>query len=150
MRYLQPVTLGIILRDFSVDILSLLPQSLTHMHLCTRGIPRANRASVCDSKPLSKLEMRNLSAKKTRKINPKITLTEIVRLILSESSGRILSAIFGTRAHVRRSVYCTASFSVCSPRRTELPIIYADFRLDYKLATHPQVRPLVRISVNSS
>jgi hypothetical protein len=44
---------------------------------------------------------------------------------------------------VRRSVYCTASFSVCSRRRTELPIIYADFRLDYKLATlpHGQVRP---------
>jgi hypothetical protein len=38
---------------------------------------------------------------------------------------------------VRRSVYCTASFSVCSLRRTELPIIYADFRLDYKLATLP-------------
>jgi hypothetical protein len=38
---------------------------------------------------------------------------------------------------VRRSVYCTASFSVCSRRRTELPIIYADFRLDYKLATLP-------------
>jgi hypothetical protein len=36
---------------------------------------------------------------------------------------------------VRRSVYCTASFSVCSRCRTELPIIYADFRLDYKLAT---------------
>jgi hypothetical protein len=38
---------------------------------------------------------------------------------------------------VRRSVYCTASFPVCSLRRTELPIIYADFRLDYKLATLP-------------
>ena len=38
---------------------------------------------------------------------------------------------------MRRSVYCTASFSVCSRRRTELPIIYADFRLDYKLATLP-------------
>jgi hypothetical protein len=51
---------------------------------------------------------------------------------------------------VRRSVYCTASFSVCSRRRTELPIIYADFRLDYKLATLPageqaQCRPLTRI-----
>jgi hypothetical protein len=41
---------------------------------------------------------------------------------------------------VRRSVYCTASFSVCSRRRTELPIIYADFRLDYKLATLPTQR----------
>jgi hypothetical protein len=41
---------------------------------------------------------------------------------------------------VRRSVYCTASFSVCSRRRTELPIIYADFRLDYKLATLPLVK----------
>src|SRR5580692_6350270 len=38
---------------------------------------------------------------------------------------------------VRRAVYCTALFSVCSRRRTELPIIYADFRLDYKLATLP-------------
>ena len=37
------------------------------------------------------------------------------------------------------SVYCTTSFSVCSRRRTELPIIYADFRLDYKLATLPAV-----------
>jgi hypothetical protein len=36
---------------------------------------------------------------------------------------------------VRRSVYWTASFSVCSLRRTELPIIYADFRLGNKLAT---------------
>ena len=35
------------------------------------------------------------------------------------------------------AVYCTASFSVCSRRRTELPIIYADFRLDYKFATRP-------------
>src|ERR1700722_5359610 len=41
------------------------------------------------------------------------------------------------KRRVRRSVYCTASFSVCSLRRTELPIIYADFRLDYKLATLP-------------
>ena len=40
---------------------------------------------------------------------------------------------------MRRSVYCTASFSVCSLRRTELPIIYADFRLDYKLATLPGI-----------
>jgi hypothetical protein len=40
---------------------------------------------------------------------------------------------------VRRSVYCTASFSGCSRRRTELPIIYADFRLDYKFATLPHL-----------
>ena len=40
---------------------------------------------------------------------------------------------------MRRSAYCTVSFSVCSRRRTELPIIYADFRLDYKLATLPAV-----------
>jgi hypothetical protein len=40
---------------------------------------------------------------------------------------------------VRRSVYCTASFSVCSRRRTELPIIYANFRLNYKLATLPRL-----------
>ena len=39
---------------------------------------------------------------------------------------------------MRRSVYCTASFSVCSRRQIELPIIYADFRLDYKLATLPR------------
>ena len=38
---------------------------------------------------------------------------------------------------MRRSVYCTASFSVCSRRRTEFPIIYPDLRLDYKVATHP-------------
>jgi len=35
------------------------------------------------------------------------------------------------------SVYCTTSFSVCSRRRTKMPIIYPDLRLDYKLATHP-------------
>ena len=40
---------------------------------------------------------------------------------------------------MRRSVYCIASFSVCSRRRTELPIIYADLRLDYKLATLPSI-----------
>jgi transposase, IS6 family len=34
-------------------------------------------------------------------------------------------------------VYCTTSFSVCSRRRTKMPIIYPDFRLDYKIATHP-------------
>jgi hypothetical protein len=33
-------------------------------------------------------------------------------------------------AHVRRSVCCTASFSVCSLRPTKLPIIYPDLRLD--------------------
>jgi hypothetical protein len=43
---------------------------------------------------------------------------------------------------VRRSAYCTVSFSVCSRRRTELPIIYADFRLDYKLATLPAGHPV--------
>ena len=43
---------------------------------------------------------------------------------------------------VRRSVYCTASFSGCSRRRTELPIIYPDLRLDYKVATHPSQKPL--------
>jgi hypothetical protein len=47
---------------------------------------------------------------------------------------------------VRRSVYCTASFSVCSRRRTELPIIYADFRLDYKLATLPFLKRLSKSS----
>ena len=35
------------------------------------------------------------------------------------------------------SVYCTTSFSVCSRRRTKMPIIYPDLRLDYKVATHP-------------
>ena len=38
---------------------------------------------------------------------------------------------------MRRSVYCTASFSVCSLRRAKFPIIYPDLRLDYKVATHP-------------
>jgi hypothetical protein len=38
---------------------------------------------------------------------------------------------------VRGSVYCTASFSICSLRRTKFPIIYPDLRLDYKVATHP-------------
>jgi transposase len=37
------------------------------------------------------------------------------------------------------SVYCTTSFSVYSRRRTELPIIYPDLRLDYKVATHPHI-----------
>jgi hypothetical protein len=35
------------------------------------------------------------------------------------------------------SVYCTTSFSVCSRRRTKMPIIYPELRLDYKVATHP-------------
>ena len=35
------------------------------------------------------------------------------------------------------SVYCTTSFSVYSRRRTKMPIIYPDLRLDYKVATHP-------------
>jgi hypothetical protein len=36
------------------------------------------------------------------------------------------------------SVFCTTSFSVCSRRRTKMPIIiYPDLRLDYKVATHP-------------
>ena len=39
---------------------------------------------------------------------------------------------------VRRSVYCTASFPVCSLRRIELPIIYPDLWLDFKVATHPE------------
>ena len=38
---------------------------------------------------------------------------------------------------MRRSVYCTASFSGCSRRRTKMPIIYPGLRLDYKVATHP-------------
>jgi transposase-like protein len=36
---------------------------------------------------------------------------------------------------VRRSVYCTASFSVCSRQRTELPIIYHLRRLSPRLKT---------------
>jgi hypothetical protein len=43
---------------------------------------------------------------------------------------------------VRRSVHCTALFSVCSLRRAKFPIIYPDLRLDYKVATHPQKRLL--------
>ena len=42
---------------------------------------------------------------------------------------------------VRGSVYCTASFSICSLRRTKFPIIYPAFRLDYKLATLPSGGP---------
>src|SRR5271165_1773576 len=42
---------------------------------------------------------------------------------------------------MRRSVYCTASFSVCSLRRAKFPIIYPDLRLDYKVATHPGREP---------
>jgi hypothetical protein len=42
---------------------------------------------------------------------------------------------------VRRSVYCTASFSVCSLRLAKFPIIYPDLRLDYKVATHPAKQP---------
>jgi hypothetical protein len=34
-------------------------------------------------------------------------------------------------------VYCSTSFSICSRRRTKMPIIYPDLRLDYKVATHP-------------
>ena len=37
---------------------------------------------------------------------------------------------------MRRPVYCTASFSVCSLRRAKFPIIYPDLQLDYKVATH--------------
>ena len=39
---------------------------------------------------------------------------------------------------MRRSVYCTASFSICSLRRAKFPIIYPVLWLDYKVATHPQ------------
>jgi hypothetical protein len=46
---------------------------------------------------------------------------------------------------VRRSVYRTASFSVCSRRRTKFPIIYTDLRLDFKVATHPTASPFVLI-----
>jgi CHAT domain-containing protein len=42
---------------------------------------------------------------------------------------------------VRRSVYCTASFSVCSLRRAKFAIIYPDLRLDYKVATLPRALP---------
>ena len=38
---------------------------------------------------------------------------------------------------MRRSVYCTASFSICSLRRAKFPIIYPVLWLDYKVATHP-------------
>ena len=42
---------------------------------------------------------------------------------------------------MRRSVHCTALFSVCSLRRAKFPIIYPDLRLDYKVATHPAQHP---------
>ena len=35
------------------------------------------------------------------------------------------------------SAYCTTSFSVCSRRRTKMPIICPDLRFDYNVATHP-------------
>ena len=38
---------------------------------------------------------------------------------------------------MRGLVYCTASFSICSLQRAKFPIIYPDFRLDYKVATLP-------------
>jgi hypothetical protein len=38
---------------------------------------------------------------------------------------------------VRRLVYCTASFSICSLRRAKFPIIYPVPWLDYKVVTHP-------------
>ena len=37
------------------------------------------------------------------------------------------------------SGYCTTSFSVCSRRRTKMSIIYPDLRLDYKVATLPDL-----------
>src|SRR6266481_5476255 len=37
-----------------------------------------------------------------------------------------------------RSFSCTASFSVYSLRKAKFPIIYADLRLDCKVATHPK------------
>ena len=40
---------------------------------------------------------------------------------------------------MRRLVYCTASFSICSLRRAKFPIIYPVLWLDYKVATHPDV-----------
>jgi hypothetical protein len=38
---------------------------------------------------------------------------------------------------VRRLVYCTASFAICSLRRAKFPIICPVLWLDYKVATHP-------------
>jgi len=42
------------------------------------------------------------------------------------------------KRRVRGSVYCTASFSVCSLRRAKFAIINPDLQLDYKVATHPE------------
>jgi hypothetical protein len=42
---------------------------------------------------------------------------------------------------VRGSVYCTASFSVCSLRRAKFATINPDLQLDYKVATHPVRSP---------
>ena len=47
---------------------------------------------------------------------------------------------------MRRLVYCTASFSVCSRRRTNFQIIYPDLRLDYKVATQPLCRSALAAS----
>ena len=43
---------------------------------------------------------------------------------------------------MRRSVYCTNSFSICSLRRANFPIIYSVLWLDYKVATHPSAKEL--------
>jgi len=44
---------------------------------------------------------------------------------------------------VRRWVYCTSSFSVCSLRRAKFPVIYSDLWLDYKVATHPYLSTVI-------
>jgi len=44
---------------------------------------------------------------------------------------------------VRRSVYCTASLLVSSRRPTKFPVIYPDLRLDYKVATLPELEQIL-------
>jgi hypothetical protein len=55
---------------------------------------------------------------------------------------------------MRRSVYCTNSFSICSLRRANFPIIYSVFWLDYKVATHSSAKELAArttdLSVNTN
>src|SRR5271166_4283781 len=55
---------------------------------------------------------------------------------LSDQAFKFATLPAGVR-RVRRWVYCTTSFSVCSLRGAKFPIIYLDLWLGYKVATHP-------------
>jgi hypothetical protein len=71
---------------------------------------------------------------------PEITKVKrgLVKLCSVEQHfNRIDETISAKAKRAAVSVYCTTSFSVCSRRRTKMPIIYPSLRLDYKVATHP-------------